>query len=142
VHDIEYFIENSARVLDIPGTWFQLAIIEKHSNQLVGDVGIHFVASATENKQVELGYTLSKEYRSRGYATEALSAILDYLFNALKKHRVWASIDPDNTDSIQLVERLGFRKEAHSIESLFFRGQWVDDVIYAILEREWIPTNA
>jgi len=36
-----------------------------------------------------------------------------------------------------LVERLGFRKEAHFVESLFFHGKWVDDLVYAILAKEW-----
>ncbi len=135
--DIEAFIKKSARTIDLPGSWFQLAIIEKESNQLIGDVGIHFLVSATENKQIELGYTLNKEFQRRGYATEALTSIIDYVFYSLKKHRITASIDPGNTASINLVERLGFRKEAHCIESLFFRGKWVDDVIYAILAREW-----
>jgi RimJ/RimL family protein N-acetyltransferase len=73
----------------------------------------------------------------KGYATEALTKIVDYLLNDLNKHRIIASIDPANSDSIRLIERLGFRKEAHFIKSLFFRGEWVDDLIYAILAHEW-----
>ncbi len=57
---------------------------------------------------------------------------------SINKHRIIASIDPINIASIKLIERLGFRKEAHFIESLFFHGQWVDDLIYALLEKEWI----
>jgi RimJ/RimL family protein N-acetyltransferase len=48
-----------------------------------------------------------------------------------------ASVDPDNTNSIQLVERIGFRKEAHFVESLYIKGRWADDLIYALLYRDW-----
>jgi len=137
VDDVAEFISNSSKEFDVSGTWFQLAIVEKVSTKMIGDIGIHFLASNNESKQVEIGYTLSKEYRGKGYATEALSAIIDYLFNTLNKHRITASIDPTNQSSIKLVERLGFRKEAHFKESLFFHGEWVDDVIYALLEKEW-----
>jgi len=81
VVDIADFISNSSTEINIPGTWFQLAIIERSSTQLIGDIGIHFLNSDPENKQVEIGYTLNKEFRGKGYATEALSAVIDYLFN-------------------------------------------------------------
>jgi RimJ/RimL family protein N-acetyltransferase len=55
----------------------------------------------------------------------------------LKKHRIITSIDPENTNSIKLVERIGFRKEAHFIESLFINGKWVDDIVYAITRKDW-----
>ena len=60
----------------------------------------------------------------------------------LKKHRITASIDPRNTSSIRLIERLGFRKEAHFKQSLFFHGEWVDDLIYAMLAEEWKTKRA
>ncbi len=139
--DIEEFIEKSSSVLNVPGTWFQFVIIEKLNNQVIGDIGIHFLETDPENKQVEIGYTLDSKYRGKGYAIEALTVIINYLINSLSKRRITASIDPINQASIKLIERLGFRKEAHFIESLFFHGKWVDDVVYAILAKEWIDKN-
>ncbi|MEP6262694.1 MAG: GNAT family protein [Gillisia sp.] len=141
VEDVEEFITKTSREINVPGTWFQFVIIEKVTNQLIGDIGIHFLETDSENKQVEIGYTLDSRFRGNGYASEALSVIIEYLVSKLNKHRIIASIDPANLDSIKLVERLGFRKEAHFIESLFFRGKWVDDLIYAILGREWKERN-
>jgi RimJ/RimL family protein N-acetyltransferase len=138
VDDVADFINKSSIEMDVQGTWFQFVIIEQLNNQLIGDIGIHFLENDSENKQVQIGYTLDRRYHRNGYATEALSVIINYLMTKLKKHRIVASIDPNNTASIKLIERLGFRKEAHFIESLFFHGQWVDDLIYAILEKEWI----
>ncbi|MCK9436240.1 MAG: GNAT family N-acetyltransferase [Synergistaceae bacterium] len=137
VEDVSDFISRTSNEINIPGTWFQFVIIEQDSDTLIGDIGIHFLETDSENMQAEIGYTLDLNYRGKGYATEALTEIIDYLINDLNKHRIIASIDPSNSNSIRLIERLGFTKEAHFKESLFFHGEWVDDLIYAILAKEW-----
>ncbi len=137
VEGMAEFIGKTLSEIDVQGSWFQLVIVEQISKLLIGDIGIHFLDTDSENKQVEIGYTLDKDFRGKGYATEALSSVIDFLINTLNKHRIIASIDPTNSDSIRLIERLGFRKEAHFIESLFFHGKWVDDIIYAILAKAW-----
>jgi RimJ/RimL family protein N-acetyltransferase len=103
---------------------------------LIGDCGFRVVES--DPAQTEVGLTLAPEFQGKGYATEALRALLNYLFTALKKHRAFGSIDPRNVSSIKLQERVGMRKEAHFVKSLWFRGEWVDDVIYALLAEEWV----
>ena len=133
--DVEAFINQLSSEANVPDTWHQLAIVEKESGKMIGDVGLHFLGP--ENWQVEIGYTLSLPFQKKGYATEALRKVIDFLLNDLKKHRIIASIDPANVDSIRLVERLGFRKEAHFIESIYQNGGWADDVVYALLAREW-----
>lgn len=137
MRDVHDFIEHgiSSRI-NIPGTWYQLAIIKKETGELIGDIGVHFPDK--EEYQAEIGFTLDKREHGRGYATEAVKATINYLFNDLDKHRIFASIDPANERSIALVERLGFRKEAHFRQSIFIRGQWADNLIYAILKEEWI----
>jgi len=62
---------------------------------------------------------------------------IDYLFTTLNKHKITGSVDPKNIDSIRLLERLNFRKEAHYKESLLVNGEWKDDIIYGILKSEW-----
>jgi RimJ/RimL family protein N-acetyltransferase len=137
VDDVAEFINKTSSVINVPGTWFQFVIINQETKMLIGDIGIHFLENDSENRQVEIGYTLDKEFRGKGYATEALSVIIDFLIKSLNKHRIVASIDPINVDSIRLVERMGFRKEAHFVESLFLHGKWVDDLVYAMLAKEW-----
>jgi RimJ/RimL family protein N-acetyltransferase len=120
---------------DTPGTWLQLGITLRESGNLIGDCGLHFPAD--EPRQAEFGITLSPAFQKRGYALEALKAVLAYFFATLGKHRVYASVDPENSASIALLERAGLHKEAHFRQSLWFKGRWVDDVIFAILEQEW-----
>jgi RimJ/RimL family protein N-acetyltransferase len=136
VNDIEEFIAKSTKKINVSGTWFQFVILLKESKILIGDIGVHFLDDQPHS-QVEIGYTLNPDYRNNGYAREALIEIIDYLFTALEKHRITASIDPANQASINLIEKLGFRKEAHFKQSLFFHGEWLDDMIYAILAKEW-----
>ena len=60
--------------------------------------------------------------------------MIGHFLGPLGKHRVFASADPRNARSLALLERVGMRREAHFRESLWFKGEWVDDVVYAILE--------
>mgnify|MGYP000701737919 CR=1 FL=1 len=140
LEQIDSFILKNPKTINIPDTWFQLAILKKETNTIIGDIGIHFIGN-DNNSQVELGCTLNKEYHGNGYAQEALQAIITYAFTDLKKHRITASIDPRNIPSLSLFNRLGFRKEAHFKKSMFFKGEWVDDIVYACLKSEWNEQN-
>jgi len=133
LEEVNQFIQKNPAEFNQPDTWFQLVIIEKASDQLIGDIGVHFI----DEHQVELGCTLSKAMHGKGFAVESMSGVITYLFNHLNKHRITTSIDPLNISSIKLVERLNFRKEAHFKESLLINGEWVDDIIYATLASEW-----
>ncbi|NFP91312.1 GNAT family N-acetyltransferase [Clostridium sporogenes] len=136
VQDVEnYIYAKTCKVPNIPNTWYPLGIFIKESDELVGDMGIHFIGP--DSLQVEIGYTLSLEYQGKGYATEAVIGVIDHLFNNFNKHRILASVDPRNTRSIALLERIGMRKEAHFKESVWFNEEWTDDIVYAILEEEW-----
>lgn len=135
LNDVFEFINKVSPKIDIVDTWFQFVIIRIDRNEIIGDVGVHFLD--TDKQQVEIGCTIDKKYQKIGYATEALRKVIDYLFTKLNKHRIRSSIDPENTHSIRLVERLGFRNEAHFKESILINGVWVDDLVYAILKKEW-----
>jgi len=130
IEDVETFIGNLSKQIDEPDSWFQFVLIEKDSKKIIGDLGIYFFDK--ENEQAEIGCTLNKEAQNKGYATESLNRIIDYLFKELHKYRITASVDPGNINSIRLLERLGFSKEARLVESLFLNGKWVDDLIYAL----------
>jgi RimJ/RimL family protein N-acetyltransferase len=129
------FIEGLADTpFDTPGTWFQLAVRLRDTDELVGDVGVHFLE---DGEQVEIGFTLAPAAQGLGLGTEAVTAVLGHLFDALAKHRVTASVDPRNEPSVRLLRRVGMRQEAHFVRSLRFKGEWADDLLFAILESEW-----
>ena len=135
IDDAKKFIYKIAENIDEYDTWYQIAIISKTNGELIGDIGIHFFD--VDRYQVEIGCTLAKTYHGKGIAIEALKAIIEYLFVYLYKQRITCSIDPHNLASIKMVERLGFRKEAHFKQSIYIDGEWYDDLVYAILKDEW-----
>lgn len=136
LQDVEEFIRQLEPVpFDTPGAWFQLAIRNRESDLLIGDLGTHVMAD--DPRQVEIGFTLAPAQQGQGLATEAVSGLIGHLMGRGRKHRVFASVDPRNTRSLALLERVGLRKEAHFRESLWFKGEWADDVVYAILAAEW-----
>ncbi len=136
LEDVEHFIDRNNKEFNQPESWYQVLITEKDTKTVIGDIGIHFFGA--ENLQTELGITLNKDFQGRGYASEALKGVINFLFSDLKKHRIMTSVDPENIDSIKLMERVGFRKEGHFVKSLFWKNNWTDDVIYALLSEEWI----
>lgn len=125
---------SAGTVPDTPGSWYQLAITLKNTGTLIGDIGMHFIG----DRQAEMGYTLAPRYHGKGYATEAVLRVLDYLFGELRKHRVTASTDPRNERSIKLLERAGMRKEACFRKSFWTGKYWADDTVYAMLRSEWM----
>jgi RimJ/RimL family protein N-acetyltransferase len=136
VEETRAFIEPFVSVEpDTPGTWLALAITFREGGRLIGDIGLRFPEK--ETWQAELGISLDPKYHRVGYGSEAMRAVMGYAFDVLGKHRVYASIDPRNKASMALVERLGFRREAHFILSIRWKGGWADDLIYGMLEEEW-----
>lgn len=133
IQDVDDFLNKVSTEINTPDTWFQFSIRSNENPEIIGDLGIHFIGT----EQAEIGCTLARKEHGKGYATEALRLAIGYLFNDLDKHRIIGSIDPENTGSIRLLERLGFRKEAHFKESLLINGEWVDDIVYGLLKREW-----
>ncbi len=134
LQEVERFIQQNLAVIpNTPNTWLQLGIT-LHNDQLIGDIGLHFLE---DGAQMEIGYTLAPEHQGQGYAFEAVKAILGYLFGQLEKHRITASVDPENVRSRRLLEKLGFRQEGFFIQSILIRGEWCDDVVYAMLAEEW-----
>lgn len=130
------FIADQASVaFGTADSWCQLAIRDKATGELLGDLGVHFPASTDE--PIEFGASLRPERQGKGYAREAMVALLDLAFGEWSYRRAVGSVDPRNVSSLALLRSLGFRQEAHHVESYFFRGEWVDDVIFALLAREW-----
>jgi RimJ/RimL family protein N-acetyltransferase len=114
------------------GDFWQLAIERAEAPGVIGD--LYF---ALKGPGAEIGWTLHPAHVRRGYMTEAAGALLDLAFGTLERHRVVAQLDPRNTASAALCRRLGMRQEAHFVEDLWFKGEWGDTAIYAIVDREW-----
>jgi RimJ/RimL family protein N-acetyltransferase len=98
---------------DTPGAWFQFAIERRDRPGLIGDVAVH--VRGEDPDVAEIGVTLSPAARKKGYGTEALSCLLQYLFDTRAKRQVVANCDHRNTAVIALLERLGFGRAATTL---------------------------
>src|SRR5680860_983740 len=104
--------------------------------RLAGDCAL--APQTHEARTVEIGFTIAPEHQGRGYAREAVSLLLRYLFGQLGKHRVTASYDPRNPPSVRVLEAVGMHREGHLVESTWSKGEWTDDLLFAILRRDWM----
>ena len=96
------------------------------------------VAARAKGRQAELGWVLDPTYGGHGYATEAVAGLIRICFEDLGLRRVTASCFADNKASWRLMERLGMRREVHTLrESLHRSGEWLDGMGYALLADEW-----
>lgn len=117
------------------GDSFHFAVERQEDGRLLGEILLKL--ASREALQAEIGYVLHPAFAGKGYATEATAAVVDLGFRNLGFHRIFARLDALNTGSARVMERLGFRREAHLIENDRFNDVWGDEYIYALLEREW-----
>ena len=121
--------------LENDGDYLQLAVERKEDGRMIGD--LYFTVKSVENDSAEIGWTFHPDHQGKGYATEGAEALLALAFDTMDFHRVVAELDPRNDASVGLCLRLGMRHEAHFVEDLWFKGEWADTGIYALLAREY-----
>jgi RimJ/RimL family protein N-acetyltransferase len=123
---------------DRPG-WFQYAIERTSDRVHIGDVGVDLHSN---RRQADIGFTLAPAYQRRGYAAEAVRAVLDHLFRVRGLHKVSAEVDARNTPSARVLERVGFSREGLRRSHTFLKGEWTDDLLYGLLADEWLLPGA
>jgi RimJ/RimL family protein N-acetyltransferase len=118
------------------GDSLSLAAELRDSGELIGDCSLQWTSS--EHRQGEIGFVFHPDHHGQGYATEAADALLELAFDGLRLHRVIGRLEARNAASARVLERLGMRKEAHLVENEHVKGEWQSEVIYALLDREWL----
>ncbi|MBU7015931.1 MAG: GNAT family N-acetyltransferase [Theionarchaea archaeon] len=109
--------------------WF---IIEEKDGAKIGQImhiprGCHF----------RIGYVVVPEKRGKGYCTEAVQILVDYLFLSRDIVRIEAEVSPENRASQRVLEKANFTREGLIRKSVYARGKWHDGVIFSILREEW-----
>ena len=117
------------------GDLLELAVTLADDDTVIGDLLL--ALRSVEHETLEVGYIFSPAWGGRGYATEAVRALLDLAFGELGARRVVARVDARNSASRALLERLGVRLEAHLVENEWFKGELGSETDYAVLAREW-----
>ena len=109
--------------------WF---FIEKKDGTKIGEIGHSMLG-----EHLEIYYYLVQSERGKGYGTEAIIIMVDYLFLSRELMRVQATTDVSNIVSQRVLEKAGFTKEGIIRKNDFSRGKWCDDRLYSILREEW-----
>ena len=128
------YIERNVRAM-AAGTDAQFAVVRRADAVVVGTVTLY--ALDAQCRRADVGYALLVSEWGRGYANEAVTALLDWGFGHLDLNRVEADIDPRNAPSARALERLGFVREGHLRERWIVGGEVCDSWIYGLLASEW-----
>lgn len=107
----------------------------KENGKVIGQS--NFTFESLKNQKGVIGYVVHPAMAGQGFASEATSALIDYVFRTFEVRRLTATIDPRNLKSVALIEGLGFRLEGTFVEDEFFKDEWVDTAIYAIRKSEY-----
>jgi RimJ/RimL family protein N-acetyltransferase len=119
-----------------PRIKFQLAVTLKSTGGLIGNCGVRLEKPGA--RQGDIGYELSPEHWGQGYATEAIRVMVNFGFAKLHLHRIWAECVADNQRSPRVLEKLGMRLEGRLRKNQYFKDQWWDTLVYALLAEEWV----
>jgi RimJ/RimL family protein N-acetyltransferase len=114
--------------------WWMATVCDRETHEILGDLALHMTQDC---HTAEVGYTFASEHWGKGYAVEALQALVDYLFETLDVTRVFGMLHPDNPASAMVMERCGFLFEGHTRSSFWLDGEVSDDWIYGLLREDW-----
>jgi len=130
--DEAYAVINTMRqnVVENLGITWAMALKEKPS-QLIGTIG--FWRIDKDHHRAEIGYMMAYDYHGKGLMSEAMGRVLRYAFEDMKVHSVEANVNPKNDESIRLLERHGFVREAYFKENYYYDGKFFDSVILSLL---------
>jgi RimJ/RimL family protein N-acetyltransferase len=132
---VRVVLEQRIRAVGLERDALNLAVVLSETGEVIGDV-VLFLRSR-EHRQGEIGYVFHPDHGGHGYATEAARVLLGLGFENYGLHRIVGRLDARNTPSARVLERLGMRREAHLVQNEFVKGEWSDEVVYAMLEHEW-----
>ena len=108
--------------------------ILRDKNEIVGTCGFNSIDYP--NLHAEIGGELSVDYWGKNIAIEAVTAIIGFGLNQLNLHTIEAKVNPENRGAIFLMEQIGFKKEAHFRERIFFQGKFSDLAVYCLVKGE------
>ena len=114
--------------------------IEKKDGTKVGFIGGGELWPG-ESHHLVMGYTLLPDERRKGYGTEAVALLVDFLFLSADVGRISAFVDPRNIPSQRVLEKAGFVKEGTLRRGGFLRGKWSDFLLFGMIKEEWKPTG-
>ena len=117
------------------GDFYDWAVVCKEDGHMIGTAG--FTKFDFSSDSAEIGYVINPDYHGKGYATEAVEAVLRFGFEELHLHRIEARFMKDNYRSLKLMQRVGMTLEGYARESIFLKGAYQTIGHCSILQHEY-----
>lgn len=108
----------------------------KHSGEVIGSCG--FNTLDFENERAEIGYDLGYPFWGKGYIPEALQALISFGFDSLGLNRIEAKVEPENLNSVKVLQKLQFVEEGRLRQYEKSKGKFVDVIMFSTLRSEWM----
>jgi RimJ/RimL family protein N-acetyltransferase len=121
--------------LETPRTTYRFAIAIPPQNEVRGLLKLSRQWEAI--REWEVGWAIHPDEWGKGYAGEAAWKVMDWAYAELDIHRIVAFCHVDNTASVRVMEKLGMHQDGRLRETRWLGGQWWDEYVYSVLEREW-----
>ena len=113
----------------------QFIIADKSSDKYLGQIDLQTID--WKNRSARIGIVLGVDSRNRGYGTDAIKTLVSYCFEEMNLNRIDLTVKDYNTNAIRCYEKCGFKVEGRMKKTFYFRGEYRDNFIMAVLKDEW-----
>jgi RimJ/RimL family protein N-acetyltransferase len=131
----ELDLRTSRSTLEREGDDLHLAAALRDGGAVIGDVSLDWLSE--KHRQGEVGFVFHPDHQGQGLARESATEMLRLGFETFELHRIIGRCDARNDASAGLMRRLGMRQEAHFVQNELFKGEWGDELVFAMLAAEW-----
>ena len=115
---------------------YELGIALKETSEIIGGMGLCHIDAKRDS--AEVGYWLGKKYWGKGITTEALELLMNFAFNELKLHRLYANTFIDNIGSQRVLEKSGFTREGRRKSAVKKDGKYYDDFLFGLVIDDYL----
>jgi RimJ/RimL family protein N-acetyltransferase len=137
---ILHWLESDAHVkLTTPDQPFYLGIQVQDGGKLIGYLSLSF--TDPQRLLVTFSISLNRSFQRKGFALEAVEALLGFCFEGLKLHRVAGWCDSRNAAACRLLEKAGLRREGEFLKNRWVHGEWTNSIWYAALGGEYLQAD-
>ena len=112
-----------------------LPFVIEHEGQIVGQINVANILHGSVSSAV-IGYWVVPEVAGKGITPTAVALVSDYLYNVVGLHRIEIDIRPENSASLRVVHKLGFRYEGLKQRYIHINGAWRDHFVFALTHEE------
>ena len=139
-----YTLEHHARdaersaVAAAHGESARFVAFERDADEIVALINLWNIRRGVAQAAI-IGYSVDARCEGRGYATEAVGAVVAYAFTTLNLHRLETSYQPTNARSGRILRKLGFAVEGYARDYLYLHGAWRDGILVGLTNPVWTP---